>query len=102
MNEQNADYFALPNSALAIRVATRDLQANMGFLRRFTIHMDRRGWDIVPGDVRRVSLPEYGISDLVVRVGQVTHSDLPNARVSVSVIQDVFGMPFNVFVAPQP
>lgn len=102
VNVQTVDYFAVPNANLATRLATRDLQARMGFLRKFTMRVTRKAWGVVPGQVISVSLPEHGIAYMPVRVGQVNHSPLLEGYISLDVIEDVFGMPNSVFVSQQP
>lgn len=93
VNQQTTNYFGLPNNAFATRLAERDLMANMGFLRRLTVHMDRRGWDKMPGDIIALALPNHGIERMLFRVGKVTHSNLVEGGIALTVVQDVFGLP---------
>lgn len=102
VNMQTVNYFAVPNAALAIRLATRDLQSRMGFLRKFTMHVDRRAWGLTPGSVITVTLPEHGIVRMPVRIGNISHSAMLEGRIAMEVIEDVFGLPATSFVSPQP
>lgn len=97
-----AEYLALPTANLAQRVAQRDLQANSSDVRRLRLKMDRVGWNISPGDVFKLSLPSRGIGSMVVRVGQIDDGPLESGEISMSVVQDVFALPWTAFVAPQP
>lgn len=99
---ESKEYKGLPTRALGLRVAQRDLRAYSTGLKRFRVVLDRRAWKITPGSVIRVQAPEYGLADLVVRVGEVDYGDVDNREISCRVIEDVFGMPATSFVEPTP
>lgn len=102
VNSQTVDYFAIPNYQLASKLALRDLQINMGFLRRFKLTMNRKAWKEMPGNVIRITLPEYGIVKMPCRVGAVTHSPLTRGQIILTVVEDVFGLPSQGYTEPQP
>lgn len=97
-----AEYLGLPTANLAQRVAQRDLQANSSDVRRLRIKFDRVGWNISPGDVMKISIPSRGIEEMVVRVGQIEDGTLESGEITMSVVQDVFSLPWTSFVSPQP
>lgn len=96
------EYFAIPTYDLAGRVAERDLQISMGAMRRMTLHFDRRAAWLKPGAVFKVSAPDYGIGQLVVRAGKVSDGTLREGSITVVAIQDLFGMPATTYVDPEP
>ncbi|MBB2778323.1 UNVERIFIED_ORG: lysophospholipase L1-like esterase [Comamonas terrigena] len=98
---EEASYPGLPTEALARRVARRDLQAKSGFIKRFTLRLDRRGADIVPGSVLRISDSLRGIANLVLRAGRVDYGTLTEGEITVTALQDVFGLPATVYRAPE-
>ncbi len=99
---QNNEYLGLPTPSLAGRVALRDLEASMGYLRRLELGFDRTGWDILPGDVISITIPEHGIQNMPVRIGSVNSSSHLEGRITFTAVQDVYGLPQRSIVEPQP
>lgn len=93
-------YKGLPTTELCDRVAARDMRANAAGLRKFRVVLDRRGFRIHPGAVFRVSAPERGIGEIVLRAGEIEDGEITNGRITVRAVQDVFGVPLTTFVAP--
>lgn len=92
-------YKGLPTTELCDRVAARDMRANAAGLRKFRVVLDRRGFRVHPGAVFRVSAPERGIGEIVLRAGEVEDGDILNGRITVRSVQDVFGVPLTTFVS---
>lgn len=92
-------YKGIPTFELASRAAMRDLELASSGLIRLKIRMDNRGAHFVPGDVFRINLPDRGIQNMVLRVGNITNGN--EGEFIVTCIQDVFGMP-NVSYITQP
>lgn len=101
-NSTKKSYPGLPNVQLAGRVAQRDLRLNAIALRRFTITMDRSAWKISPGDVMRMRDTVRGIQDVIVRVGRVEDGTLQKGTITITAVQDVFGLPLAAFTGDQP
>ncbi|HLD65146.1 MAG TPA: phage tail protein [Pseudomonas sp.] len=95
------DYKHLPTAELALRVAQRDLSTKLG-LKRFKVRLDRRAYLIKPGDVFRIRSLARGIDNIVLRAGRVDDGRLDSGAITVTAIQDVFGMPATSFVAVAP
>jgi hypothetical protein len=101
-NSIKKEYPGLPNGALARRVGQRELRLNAMSLRRFTIKFDRRAWRIPPAGVIRIRDLVRGIQDVVVRVGRVEDGTLTDGTITITAVQDVFGMPSASFIGTQP
>lgn len=93
------DYPGIPTQALGVRVASRDLRAYSSGVKRFKVHLDRRGW-VYPGAVFRIRDPRRGISNLVLRAGRVDE-DEKTGKITVTAVQDVFGLPATGYVQRQ-
>lgn len=93
-------YDGLPTIELCARTAQRDLEANASGLRRFKVTLDRRGFKLHPGAVFRISAPTRGIADMVLRAGEVDDGNMASGSITVSAVQDVFGLPLTTFVQP--
>lgn len=96
------EYVGLPTAALAARVGQRDLQMNSGDIRKFKLKFDRVAWYINPGDVLKISVPERGIAELIVRAGQIEDGPIYDETITITAVQDVFALPESAFVTPQP
>lgn len=95
INSEDADYPGVPTEALARRLARRDLRAKTG-IKRIKLVLDRRGREIMPGHVFRISHPARGIDNMVLRAGQVEFG----RTVTITALQDSFGLPATVYRAP--
>lgn len=101
-NSMKKEYPGIPTAALAARLAQRDLRVNAMALRRFTITCDRRAWRVAPADVLRISDVVRGIGDVVVRVGRIEDGTLQDGTITITAVQDVFGMPLSSFIGDEP
>ncbi|MFT0531596.1 phage tail protein [Castellaniella hirudinis] len=99
---ETREYPGLPTAELANRVAQRDLRAVASSLKRLRIKLDRRAWNINPADVIRVTAPDRGIVDMVVRVMTIDDGTPTSGAITLVCIQDVFGLPQSVYTGIQP
>lgn len=99
---ETKDYPGVPTAELALRLALRDLKALGLPLKRYEVHMDRRGWRIRPGSVFVLNVPEKGISNMRVRVGSYREGSMEEGSVILTVCQDVFSFPDQTYVDVQP
>lgn len=99
---ETKDYPGVPTAELANRVALRDLKALGLPLKRYEVHMDRRGWRIRPGSVFALNYPEKGINNMRVRVGNFKEGSMEDGNVVLTVVQDVFSFPDQTYVDVQP
>lgn len=95
------DYLGLPTAELALRVAQRDLRAGAGFVKKFKLRLDRRGFEVLPGGVFRIRDVKRGIGTMVVRAGRVEHGPLDDGAITITAVQDVFGLPATAYVDVQ-
>ncbi len=87
-----ASFPGLPTAELALRVARRELDLQLAS-RRFKLLCDRRAWKLVPGTPFKLSLPDRGISEMIVRVGDYSDQEFTAGGISLVVVEDFFGMP---------
>ncbi|WP_418647219.1 phage tail protein [Thauera butanivorans] len=99
---QTLRYPGIPTAELAGRVAMRELRTRGGRVKRFKVRLDRRGYRINPGDAFRIRSLKRGIADMVVRAGRIEDGTLTSANITISVVQDIFGLPALAMSAPQP
>lgn len=101
-NSVKRTYSGIPTAELARRIAQRELRLNAMSLRQFNITFDRRAWRIPPAGVFRIRDTVRGIGDVVVRAGKIDDGTLGNGTISITAIQDVFGLPSASFIGNQP
>ena len=98
---QTRNYPGIRYASLAQRVALRDLQAVSTPLARVKLTATRAAWAVFPGDVFRLSWPEYGIADVVYRVLAVNRGTLQSGAIVIDAVEDVFGLPENTYLVEQ-
>ncbi|MNK66231.1 hypothetical protein D3C87_855470 [compost metagenome] len=96
----NRNYYGIRLSELAARVAERDLRSASAPLCSCDIEVDRSAWDLTPGEVLKVTWPEYGLYGLVMRVGPVDYGRPGEPRIRASLVEDIFFMPAESFFVP--
>ncbi len=100
VNIQNFDFRGFSSAANAQRAVGRCLAAVAYPLSPMTIEVDRSGWDLRPGMVRRLDWAPLGIVGRVVRVVRATSGSLEDGTISLDVMEDVFGVPWTAYEPP--
>lgn len=97
-NPMTMEYPGIPIEKLASRVAQRDLRA-MSITEKYTITLDRRAWREYPGSVFRISAPDRGLEDVIIRAGKIVYKSVEDGElVIITGALDVFGLPASQFV----
>jgi hypothetical protein len=99
---QTRSYTGITSASLAQRVALRDLNSASTPLARIKLTATRAAWEVFPGDVFRLTWPEYDISDVVYRVMSVNRGTLQDGQIIIDAVEDVFGLPDNTYLVDQP
>lgn len=99
---QTRNYPGIPHSALAARVAQRDLLASSTNLAKLKVRFTRKAWSVTPGDVIKISWAKLGIVDLVCRVIGIDYGFLDSGEIIMDLAEDVFGLPTESYEAEQP
>ncbi|MFI8609529.1 hypothetical protein ACIGFL_14585 [Pseudomonas sp. NPDC077649] len=95
-------YPGLPTAELAGRVAGRDMRVKGSNLRKFKVRLDRRGSKLGPAKPFRVRSLKRGIETIVLRAGRIEDGTLASGAITVTALEDVFGLPSASFVAVPP
>lgn len=83
--------------ALASVIAARQLSQVSIPLFRFTLEMNRKAYFLKPGDPIKISWPDYGLQELVVRVQKFDAGSLVEGKIVVNVLQDIFAVADVIF-----
>ncbi len=102
ISSETKEYPGIPTPELALRVAQRDLRAASGYIKRFKVRLDRRGRDVYPGSVFCIADPQGGIENIILRAGRFEDGTMTDGSITITALQDVFGLPATSYVDVQP
>lgn len=89
-NERVMSFPGVKTMALAQAIAGRELAAQSRPLLKCRAIVDRTFWYTKPGDVVKLSWPEYSLSNRVMRVGRVSRGAATDNHVVLDLIEDFF------------
>lgn len=95
-------YSGFTNSAIATRVAQRDLRTLSTPLMSCTIYANRDAANLNIGKCFRLTWPDYDVDDVVMRVTGIAYGDGKTNRIRLQCVQDIFSLPEVAFVQPTP
>lgn len=85
---------------VANNIAARELSQLSVPLLKFQLEMTRTAYAIKPGDVFKVTWPEYGLSEVIVRASTYDTGELLNNKIVIECTEDKFGIGGALFAAP--
>lgn len=100
IKDAKVSYEGVANGALAARLAMRDLRQLSSTLAKISLVANRTAASLNIGDVFRFSWPELRIEQLILRVAKIGYGTLADGRVRITCVEDVFGLPDAVYLAP--
>lgn len=92
MASETRDYYMVRDKWLAQRIADRDVMASGYPIFTATLEVSRAMWQLVPGQVIRLTWPDDGITEMVCRVIGVDYGTPQDRTMTVSVSEDIFGL----------
>ena len=102
LNFQDFDFRGFSNATNAQKAVGRALAAVSYPLATLTVRVNRSGWDLRPGMVRKLNWPPLGISGLAIRIGRARGGDLEDGTIEFEAMEDVFGVPWTAYAEPPP
>lgn len=85
---------------LAARVAVRELQTLSTPLAKVALDANMEAWNVRPGDVFNFAWPKLGIERIIMRVVEVEYGELRSGRISITAVEDQFGLPDSTYITP--
>ena len=95
-------YPGITNGKLASRVASRDLRGCANPLIGCVLIANREAASLNVGDVFLFEWPQYGVSETVMRVTNISLGTLTDNKVKVECVQDVFALSEAIYASPTP
>jgi hypothetical protein len=90
---QTFEFPWVTTEALALKLAARELKSNTLPLGHGSLVVDRTAFDVVPGDILRLSWARYGLVDVPIRVRSVSVGNPKDGSVVLEVVEDLYGLP---------
>lgn len=90
-------YNGVSNSTVAQKIAQRDLKVLSSTLAKCTVKINRKGMSLRPGSVFKLNWPDYGITNMPMRVGRVRYGEYDNGMMEIDAVQDIFGLATPVY-----
>lgn len=94
------NYYGVRGPALAGALALREIRASGTPLVALKATVSRTAWRLLPGDVVKITWPEYGINQLIMRVGPINYGKPGDPFVVLDLVEDIFGLPLASFTPP--
>jgi len=94
------EYGGITKGDLAMKVASRDLKALSTPIIRCSVTVSRNVGNIVPGGPVRLDWPDFGISNLIMRIGEIDLGTATDNSIKLSLIQDVFSSGTATYAPP--
>lgn len=99
---QAINYPGIDNATNAARVAMRELRQKSTPLARVKMSVLRSAWNTAIGDCVKFSWAEHGVTNMVLRVLGVDLGNLDEGEITITGIEDVFGLPNSTYIGDQP
>lgn len=94
------NYYGVRHASLAKNLAMRDLRSAGQPLAAIEAEADRSQFALRPASVIKVTWPEYGLSELVMRVQSVDYGKPGDMAIKLSLVEDVYGLDIGSYDEP--
>lgn len=94
------NYYGVRTASLAMDLAMRDLRSAGQPLATCEAEVDRTQWELRPASVVKLTWPEYGLSELVMRVTSVDYGRPGDPAIKLSLVEDVYGLDIGSYGEP--
>lgn len=98
---ETINYPGIDTAENANRVAMRDLRIRSTPLARVRLRVSRAAWNLNLGSVFKLTWPDHGLDQLVMRVFKIGLGDGTTREVTVDCVEDVFGLPTSTYLGNQ-
>ena len=100
VSEEEFAFRGLSTAAGAQRAAARVLRTVSFPLKAFELDTNRTAWRFAPGEVFRLTWPDYQIEDMPCRVTRIRDGDPRDGRIMVDTTQDIYGVRWLAYAPP--
>jgi hypothetical protein len=98
---KTVDYTGIDTQQNAGRVASRELRTSSTPLTRVKFTSNRTAWQEKIGGVIKFSWTAHRVSSMVLRIVAIDFGTLDASTITITAVEDVFGLPFAAYMQPQ-
>lgn len=98
---QTLSYPGIDTASNAAKLAMRDLRQKSTPLARVKLYVMRKGWNLTPGAVFKLSWAEHNLVDVVFRVLGINYGDLKDGTIAIDAVEDIFALPSSTYMGNQ-
>ena len=95
-----SDWPGVKVGSVARQIAKRELLVRSFPLAKIKLSANRECAHLLPGDIAKLTWPELGITDMVLRILSLDLGELGDGRVDVTAMEDAFGLGYGGFASP--
>lgn len=94
------NYYGIRSKEKAVELAARDLRVAASPLASCEVELDRTHWDILPGEVVKVTWAEHGLAATVMRFGAIDYGRPGEPIINGQLVEDVFSLTTATYSVP--
>lgn len=94
------NYYGVRSASLAQDLAYRDLRSAGQPLASCEAEVDRTQWQLRPASVVKVTWPEYGLTEVVMRATEIDYGKPGDPTIKLSLIEDTYGLDIGTYDEP--
>jgi hypothetical protein len=98
---QTRNFSGIDDSTIASKVGMRELRQQSTPLAQVQLTVNREGWAVNPGEAIVFEWPEYGITQMVLRILKADYGEVLSGQIKFTCVEDVFGLPAATYMEPQ-
>lgn len=91
------DYPMVNNATVAQQIAVREAIPLTTPLLKCDITVNRKAYNLKPGDVIYLSWKKLGIESIIMRILEIDYGTLKNSQITLNLIQDKFGIAYSLY-----
>lgn len=100
-DSEQIEFLGISNKSTAMLVAARASRTRSSPLCRVQFNTDRRGYSLRPCDVVKFSRADLGLSNIILRIVDISYGTLDDPAVKVVAAEDVFSTSVIVYAPPE-
>lgn len=98
---QTMNFPGVDDGTIASKVGMRELKQQSTPLAQVQLTVNRDGWSVNPGDPIVFEWPEYGITQMVLRVLKANYGEVLQGKIKFDCVEDAFSLPATTYLEPQ-
>lgn len=98
---RSLNYYGIHSPSIASTIAAREVKQSSSGVFKCIVVGNRKFLEYSSGDVFILNYPAWGISSVVVRVLDVDYGEIADNKITLNVLEDIFGVDNALYAPPQ-